>query len=168
MRAFTGYPDEQKCELYNIDGRFFSGQDESQIAGRPTLGGGDSKSLAATAAPRAQLDRSTRPCINQQTRYTRYQTMTGDIVAILKEPMVALSCTCKPPRTHSHVRIVRDLMLTAAMASAEPNVTHYQLQKDCQKLAAETFSRETANDEDRVDYRAHYNARLNKCFYAET
>jgi hypothetical protein len=60
------------------------------------------------------------------------------------------------------------LMLTATMASAEPNVTHYQLQKDCQKLAAETFNRETANDEDRVDYRAHYNARLNKCFYAET
>jgi len=59
-------------------------------------------------------------------------------------------------------------MLTAAMASAEPNVTHYQLQKDSQKLAAETFNRETANDEDRVDYRAHYNARLNKCFYAET
>jgi len=23
MRAFTGFPDEQKCELYNIDGRFF-------------------------------------------------------------------------------------------------------------------------------------------------
>jgi len=60
------------------------------------------------------------------------------------------------------------LMLTAMMASADPNVTHYQLQKDCQKLAAETFNRETANDEDRVDYRAHYNARLNKCFYAET
>ena len=38
----------------------------------------------------------------------------------------------------------------------------------CEKLAAETFRRETANDEDRVNYRAHYNARLNKCFYAET
>src|SRR5262249_20591052 len=43
----------------------------------PTLGGGDSKSLAATAAPRAQLDRSTRPCIDQQTRYTRYQIDDG-------------------------------------------------------------------------------------------
>ena len=59
------------------------------------------------------------------------------------------------------------LMLTATMAVAEPNVTHHQLQKNCEKLAAETFRRETADDEDRVNYRAHYNARLNKCFYAE-
>jgi hypothetical protein len=60
------------------------------------------------------------------------------------------------------------IMLTATMAAAEPNVTLYQLQKNCEKLAAETFRRERANDEDRVDYRAHYNARLKKCFYAET
>ena len=60
------------------------------------------------------------------------------------------------------------LMLTGTMAAAEPNVTLYQLQKNCEKLAAETFNRETADDEDRIDYRAHYNARLNKCFYAET
>jgi hypothetical protein len=60
------------------------------------------------------------------------------------------------------------IMLTATMAVAEPNVTLYQLQKNCEKLAAETFRRERANDEDRVDYRAHYNTRLNKCFYAET
>jgi hypothetical protein len=59
-------------------------------------------------------------------------------------------------------------MLTATVAAAELNVTLYQLQKNCEKLAAETFRRETADDEDRVDYRAHYNARLNKCFYAET
>ena len=32
----------------------------------------------------------------------------------------------------------------------------------------ETFRRVSADDEDRVDYRAHYNARLNKCLYAET
>ncbi len=51
--------------------------------------------------------------------------------------------------------------------AADPNVT-LQLQKNCEKLAVETFRRETADDEDRVDYRAHYNARLNKCFYAET
>jgi hypothetical protein len=38
----------------------------------------------------------------------------------------------------------------------------------CEKLAAETFRRETADFEDRVDYRAHYNAHLNNCFYAET
>jgi hypothetical protein len=39
MRALTGFdPDEQKCELYNIDGRFFSGQDwalKSRV-GRPS------------------------------------------------------------------------------------------------------------------------------------
>jgi len=56
-------------------------------------------------------------------------------------------------------------MLTATMAATEPV---YQLQENCERLAAETFGRETANDEDRIGYRAHYNARLNKCFYAET
>jgi hypothetical protein len=60
------------------------------------------------------------------------------------------------------------LMLTATVAAAEPNITLYQLQKNCERLAAETFNRETADDEDRVDYRAHYNARLNKCLYEET
>jgi len=60
------------------------------------------------------------------------------------------------------------LMLTATLAAAEPNVTLNQLQKNCETLAAETFNRETADDEDRVDYRARYNARLNKCFYEET
>jgi hypothetical protein len=59
-------------------------------------------------------------------------------------------------------------MLTVTMATAEPIATLYQLQNDCEKLAAETFRRDRANAEDRVDYRAHYNARLNKCFYAET
>ena len=34
------------------------------------------------------------------------------------------------------------LMLTGTMAAAEPNVTLYQLQKNCEKLAAETFNRE--------------------------
>ena len=60
------------------------------------------------------------------------------------------------------------LMLTATMAAGEPNVTPYQLQANCEKLAAETFGRETVDDEDRVDYRAHYNTRLKKCLYAET
>jgi hypothetical protein len=41
------------------------------------------------------------------------------------------------------------------------------LQENCRKLAARTFRREPA-DENRVDYRAHYNIRLNKCFYEET
>ena len=60
------------------------------------------------------------------------------------------------------------LLLTAMMAAAEPNVTLNQLQWNCEKLAAETFHRETSDDKDRVAYRAHYNALLNKCFYAET
>ena len=49
-------------------------------------------------------------------------------------------------------------MLTTAMAAAEPSIAPYQLQENCVKLAMETFNRESANDEDRVDYRAHYNA----------
>jgi hypothetical protein len=61
-----------------------------------------------------------------------------------------------PPQISTNAR--------ATMAAAEPND---QLQKNCSKLAAETFRRE-ADDEDRVDYLAHYNARLNKCFYTET
>jgi hypothetical protein len=60
------------------------------------------------------------------------------------------------------------LILTATTAAAEPNVTLYQLQNNCEKLADETFRRVSADDEDRVHYRAHYNARLNKCLYAET
>jgi hypothetical protein len=58
------------------------------------------------------------------------------------------------------------LILTATMAAAEPDVSLYQLH--CEKLADETFRRVSADDEDRVHYRAHYNARLNKCLYAET
>src|SRR6516165_8119537 len=60
------------------------------------------------------------------------------------------------------------VMLTALMAATEPAVTPSELQKNCEKLAAEIFNRETANDEDRFDYRGHYNARLKKCFYRET
>jgi hypothetical protein len=58
------------------------------------------------------------------------------------------------------------LVLTAAMATAEPNYM-LQVKRNCSHLAAQTFRRETTNDEDRVDYRAHYSAHLNKCFYAE-
>ena len=42
------------------------------------------------------------------------------------------------------------------MAAASPNVTLYQPQMNCERLAAETFNRETADDEDRVDFRAHH------------
>ena len=60
------------------------------------------------------------------------------------------------------------IMLTALMAATEPNITPNELQKNCERLAAENFNRKTANDEDRFDYRAHYNVRLKKCFYRET
>ena len=59
------------------------------------------------------------------------------------------------------------MMLTAVLAAEVPNGTIFQLQKNCEELAAEKFRRESSNDEDRVGYRAHYNARLNKCFYAD-
>ena len=49
------------------------------------------------------------------------------------------------------------LTLTSTMATAEPNVTPYRLQESCEKLSAATFHRETADDEDRRGYRAHYN-----------
>jgi hypothetical protein len=48
------------------------------------------------------------------------------------------------------------LMLTGTIAAAEPTATLYQLQKRCERLAVEAFNRETADDEDRVDYRATY------------
>src|SRR6516165_12271267 len=60
------------------------------------------------------------------------------------------------------------VMLTALMAATEPAITPSELQKNCEKLAAEKFNRETANDEDRFDYGGHYNARLKKRFYRET
>jgi hypothetical protein len=50
--------------------------------------------------------------------------------------------------------------------AADPNADPPQ--KNCEKMAAQTFRRDTAHDEDGVDYRAHYNVRLNKCLYAET
>ena len=56
---------------------------------------------------------------------------------------------------------------TSRISAAKPNGALYQLQENCRKLAAETFGRQPP-DEDREDYRAHHNARLNKCFYEET
>ena len=57
------------------------------------------------------------------------------------------------------------LMLSATITAAAPNVTLKQL--SCDKMAAQAFRR-ALHDEDMVNYRAHYNAGLNKCFYAET
>jgi hypothetical protein len=60
------------------------------------------------------------------------------------------------------------LILTATMAAGEPDVTPYQLQANCEKLAVETFGRETVDDGDRLDYRAHYSGHLKKCLCRET
>jgi hypothetical protein len=60
------------------------------------------------------------------------------------------------------------LMLTVTMAAGDPHVTHYQLQANCEKLAAEKFGPEKVDDGDRLDYRAHYNTRFKKCLCAET
>ena len=60
------------------------------------------------------------------------------------------------------------IALLATVAAAEPTTAIYHLQKNCERLGAEAFHRETANNEDRVGYRAHFSVRLSKCFYAET
>src|SRR5262249_46354475 len=52
-------------------------------------------------------------------------------------------------RAHLMSAVFGMLMLTGTMAAAEPNVTLYQLQKNCERLVAETFNRETADDGDR-------------------
>jgi hypothetical protein len=73
-------------------------------------------------------------------------------------------------------RLIAGLVLaTLVTAFAEPNVALYELQERCGKLAAEVFAKEYANGKvsrvgDKVmpfDYQAHYNARLNKCFFLE-
>ena len=83
------------------------------------------------------------------------------------QPSRRSNSSCERQGAHPMSAVFGMLMLTGMIAAAEPNVTLYQLKKSCERLAAETFNRETADD-DRVDYRAHYNARLHKCFYAET
>ena len=57
------------------------------------------------------------------------------------------------------------LLLSATITAAAPNMTLNQL--SCEKMAAQAFHR-ALHDEDIVNYRAHYNASLNKCLYAET
>jgi hypothetical protein len=57
------------------------------------------------------------------------------------------------------------LMLSATITAAAPNMTLNQL--GCEKMAAQVF-RQTPYDEDRVNYRAHYNAGLKKCLYGGT
>jgi hypothetical protein len=72
------------------------------------------------------------------------------------------------PKRHSNMSALIEVLMLTTMAVAEPNIALYELKENCEKPAAETFHRETPDDEDRVDYRAHYNARRSKCFYMET
>ena len=59
------------------------------------------------------------------------------------------------------------LIVATTATTANPDMALYQLKKNCEQTAAETFRRESGNDEDRDYYRAHYNANLNICFYVE-
>ncbi len=72
--------------------------------------------------------------------------------------------------------IVLALMVgTVWSARAEPNAALYELQERCGKLAAQVFDKEYNSgkpnrDGDKMNYfnyQAHYNARLNKCFFLE-
>ena len=65
-------------------------------------------------------------------------------------------------------RIIRNRNAHGSDGSHRARLTPSELQKNCEKLAAEKFNREPANDEDRFDYGGHYNARLKKRFYRET
>jgi hypothetical protein len=74
-----------------------------------------------------------------------------------------------------HLLIVGLLLAMPVAALAEPNVALYELQERCGKVAAELFAKEYDHGKvsrvgDKVmhfDYQAHYNARLNKCFFLE-
>ena len=78
--------------------------------------------------------------------------------------MLPTLLNCKE-REHSMSTFFEILMLSATITAAAPNATLKQL--SCDKMAAQAFRR-ALHDEDMVNYRAHYNAGLNKCFYAET
>ena len=71
---------------------------------------------------------------------------------------------CKE-REHNMSTFLEILLLSATITAAAPNMTLNQL--SCEKMAAQAFRR-ALHDEDIVNYRAHYNASLNKCLYAET
>jgi hypothetical protein len=71
------------------------------------------------------------------------------------------------------MRLVIALAITVVMfaeaTTAEPNAVLYQLQERCGKFADETFRKGFGNGigdhGQRHNYQAHYNARLNKCFF---
>jgi len=67
-------------------------------------------------------------------------------------------------------------LLFASTCYAAPNKEQYELQERCGKLTKNAFEREwgrdgVVNNEDSrmlANYRNHYNAKLNKCFYLQS
>ena len=56
------------------------------------------------------------------------------------------------------------------MANAEPNVAAYELQERCAKSAVQAWTKYYDNgnySQGNISYQAHYNSRLNKCFFLE-
>lgn len=65
------------------------------------------------------------------------------------------------------------LLAGCSLAHAQPNKILYELQERCGKQAAQKFQQEYGTGSETVsgtefiyNYRNHYNASLNKCFYA--
>jgi hypothetical protein len=67
------------------------------------------------------------------------------------------------------IALATTVIMFAEAVTAEPNAVLYQLQERCGKFAAEIFRKDYDNgkgdDGERWGYQAHYNARLNKCFF---
>jgi hypothetical protein len=68
--------------------------------------------------------------------------------------------------------VIALLIGTASAANAEPNVALYELQERCAKSAAQVWAKEYDNGKPTTpgeinNYQAHYNSRLNKCFFLE-
>jgi len=67
------------------------------------------------------------------------------------------------------IALATTVVMFAEAATAEPNAVLYQLQERCGKFAAEIFRKDYDNGKgdhgERWGYQAHYNARLNKCFF---
>jgi hypothetical protein len=76
---------------------------------------------------------------------------------------------------HRVAALAAGVLLVASQLAAAQNTALYQLQERCGKSAAEVFAKEYANgtsarvgdSEIYFGYEAHYNAKLNKCFYLE-
>jgi len=76
---------------------------------------------------------------------------------------------------HRVAALAAGVLLAATQLAAAQNTALYELQERCGKSAAEVFAKDHANgksarvgnSEIYFGYEAHYNAKLNKCFYLE-